>query len=87
MDLKRAWTLFAASRSLRFLIPMSVLLMASIGWNVWHYRLDRERLAQAKEAERASKAAAALAREQAELAASKRRARDAKSDAPRPGAL
>jgi hypothetical protein len=81
MDLKRAWSLFAASRSLRFLIPMSVLLLVSIGWNVWHYRLDQERRVQAKEAERASKAAAMLVREQAELAESRRRARDAKSDA------
>jgi hypothetical protein len=80
MDLRRAWLLFAASRSLQFLVPMSVLLLASIGWNIWHYGLDRERRAQAKEVEGASKAVAALAREQAELAESKRRVWDAKTD-------
>ncbi len=81
MDLKRAWTLCAASRSLRFLIPISILLLASVGWNVRYYQLDRERRAQAKEVERVTKAAAALAREQADLAQSQRRKRDAKSDA------
>jgi hypothetical protein len=81
MDLKRAWSLCAASRSLRFLIAVSVLLLISASWNLWHYRLDQDRRARAKAAERASEAAVALAREQAELAESNRRAKDAKSDA------
>jgi hypothetical protein len=81
MDLKRAWSLCAASRSLRFLIGVSVLLLMSASWNFWHYRLDQERRARAQEAQRASAAAAALAREEAELVESNRRARDAKADA------
>ncbi len=80
MDLKRAWALCAASRSLRFLIGVSVLLLISAGWNFWHYRLDQEQRARVEEAQRASATAAALAREETELAESNRRARDAKAD-------
>jgi hypothetical protein len=81
MDLKRAWSLCAASRSLRFLIALSVLLLVSVGWNFWHYQLEQERRARVEEAKRASETAAALAREQAELAESNKRARDSRSDA------
>jgi hypothetical protein len=81
MDLKRAWSLCATSRSLQLLLGLSVLLLVSAGWNFWHYRLDQDRRARAQEVERASTAAAALAREEAELVESNRRARDAKSDA------
>jgi hypothetical protein len=79
MGLERAWRLCASSRSLRFLIPASFLLLAFASWNVWHYRLERSQLAQAKQAERASKAAAASASEEALRAESTRRANDARS--------
>jgi hypothetical protein len=80
MDLRRAWQLCAASRSLRFVIPMSILLLISLAWNARNYRLDQERRAQAKAAERASQAVAALAREHAERAEFRRRGADARSD-------
>jgi hypothetical protein len=85
MDLKRAWTLCAANRSLRFLIPMAVLLLISVGWNIWNYQLHRKQHADAVHAdaakeEHASKIASALTTDQTKLAESKRRARDAKTD-------
>ena len=81
MDLKRAWTLCAANRSLRFLIPMAALLLISVGWNIWSYQLDRKRAADTVKEEHASKIAAKQTSEQAALAASKRRAREAKTGA------
>jgi hypothetical protein len=80
MDLKRAQQFCVASRSLLSMIPLSILLLATFGWSVWHYRLDQERRAQAKATERASKAAAASAREQVARAEFRRRATDARSD-------
>jgi hypothetical protein len=80
MDLRRAWQLCAASRSLRFVIPLSILLLVSFCWNMWYYRLDQERRAQAKAAEYASTDTAALARKQAEHARFSRRATDLRSD-------
>ena len=59
--------------------PLSALLVASVGWNVWYYRLEQKRRVQAMAEERASKAAVALAKEEAERAKLKRQLRDAKS--------
>jgi hypothetical protein len=81
MDLKRARQICAVNRSLLVVIPLSILLLASLGWNVWRYRLDEERRAEAKQAEHAKKAATALAKEEAERAQLKRKARYAQSDA------
>jgi exopolysaccharide biosynthesis protein len=81
MDLKRAWTLCTASRSSWFLILMSVLLLFSVVWNVWHYQLDRKRRVETEKVERTSKISAALTAEQAKLTESKRRARDVKTEA------
>jgi hypothetical protein len=80
MDLKRAQKFCVASRSLLYMIPLSILLLASFSWSVWQYRLDQERRAQAKVVERASMATAASAREQAVRAEFSRRATDARSD-------
>ena len=73
MDLKRARQLCATNRSMLVVIPLSILLLASLGWNAWHYRLDEDRRAQAKHAERTKKAAAAFAKEEAERAQLKRK--------------
>ena len=58
--------------------PLSALLAASVGWNVWYYRLEQKRRVQAQAEERALKAAEALANEKAEQARLKRQLRDAK---------
>ena len=81
MDGRRAWKFVAANRSLMIVIPMSALLLASLSWNVWQHRLDRDRREQAKAKERSATAAVALAREYADRAQLKRQARDAESDA------
>jgi hypothetical protein len=77
----RAWKFGTANRSVLLLIPVSALLLASVSWNVWQYRLDRDRRAQAKEAERSAKAAVALVKEEANRARLRKQARDAESDA------
>ena len=81
MDLKRAWKLCAANRSLRFLIPMAVLLLISVGWNIWNYQLNRKQQAEAVKEEHPSKIVRTPITAEAKLAESKRRARDAKTDA------
>jgi hypothetical protein len=81
MVLNRARQLCALNRSLFLVIPLSILLLASFGWNVWRYQLDQDQRAQAKHAERTKKAAAALANEEAERAQLRRKARYAQSDA------
>jgi hypothetical protein len=81
MDLKRAWTLCAANRSLRFLIPMAILLLISLGWNIWNYQLHRKQHADAVQEQTASKIATTLTVKQPEQADSTRRARNAKTDA------
>jgi hypothetical protein len=81
MDLKRAWMLFAANRSLRFLIPMVLLLLISIGWNIRSYQLDRKQHADTVKEEHSAKVTTRVTTDQAKLAESKRRARDAKTDA------
>ena len=81
MDRNRAPRLCAANRSLLALIPVSILLVISLGWNIWHHRLDHEERTRASEREHAEKAVAALAREEADLAKLKRRKKAAKSDA------
>jgi hypothetical protein len=81
MNLKRAWQLCAANRSPQLVILLAILLLASIGWNVWHYQFEQEQRVLAKEVERARKAAAALAKEEAARADLDRRARYARSDA------
>ena len=65
----------------RFLIPISILLVISVGWNVWTYQLDRKRHAEIGKVEYTSKNTAVLAAKEAELTESKRQARDAKTDA------
>jgi hypothetical protein len=79
MDVKRAPRFRAVNRSLLITAPLSALLVASVGWNVWYYRLEQKRRVQALAEERASKAAVALAKEEAEQARLKRQSRDAKS--------
>jgi hypothetical protein len=81
MNLKRAQRLFATSRPLPFVIPLLLLLLASLGWNLWHYQFDQERRARANAAEQASIATTALARKKVERAEFSRRAKDARSDA------
>lgn len=81
MDLKRAWTLCAANRSMRFLVPMAILLLISLGWNIWNYQLYRKQHADAVQEQTASKIATTLTVKQPELVDSKRRARNAKTDA------
>ena len=80
MNLKRARQLLVVNRSSLLVIALLILLLASDGWNIWHDRHEQERLAQVKEVERASIAAAALAREHAERAENRRLAIDARSD-------
>jgi hypothetical protein len=79
MDVERAPTLRAVNRSLLLVAPLGALLVASVGWNVWYYRLEQKRHVQALAEERASKAAVALAKEEAVRAKRKRQMRDAKS--------
>ena len=81
MVLNRARQLCALNRSLFLVIPLSILLLASFGWNIWRYRLDQDRHAQVKHAERTKKAAAALVKEEAEATQLRRKARYAQSDA------
>jgi sensor histidine kinase regulating citrate/malate metabolism len=79
MDVERAPRSRAVNRSLLIAAPLSALLVASLGWNVWYFRLEQKRRMQAQAEERASKAAVALANEKAEQARVKRQLRDAKS--------
>ncbi len=81
MNLKRAVQVCATSRSLLVAISLSILALATIGWNVWHHRVEQQRIARAKTAEREREAAVASAREQADRAERRRRAREARSDA------
>jgi hypothetical protein len=77
----RAWKFGSVNRSVLLLIPVSALLLASVSWNVWQYRLDRDRRVQAKAAQRSTKAAVALVKEEANRARLRKQARDAESDA------
>jgi hypothetical protein len=79
MDVERVPRFHVVNRSLLIAAPLSALLVASVGWNVWYYRLEQKRRVQARAEERASKAATALANEKAEQARLKRQLRDAKS--------
>jgi hypothetical protein len=79
MDVGKSPTLLAMNRSLLVVAPLGALLAASVGWNVWYYRLEQKRHAQALAEERASRAAVALAKEEAEQVKLKRQLRDAKS--------
>jgi sensor histidine kinase regulating citrate/malate metabolism len=79
MDVERAPKFRALNRSLLIAALLSALLAASVGWNVWYYRLEQKRRAQSHAEDRASKAAMALANEKAAQARLKRRSRDAKS--------
>jgi hypothetical protein len=79
MDVGRAPTPRAVNRSLLLVAPLGALLVASVGWNVWYYRLEQKRQVQALAEVRASKAAEALAKEEEERAKRKRQLRDAKS--------
>ena len=79
MDVERAPSVRAVNRSLLIAIPLLALLAASVGWNVWYYRLEQKRRMQAQAEERASKAAVALANEKAEQARLKRQLKDSKS--------
>jgi hypothetical protein len=81
MDARRAWKFVAANRSFMIAIPISAMLLASLSWNVWQYRLDRDRREKAKAKERSANAAVALAREYADRAKLIKQARDAESDA------
>ena len=45
MDLKRARRLFAANRMLLLVVPFSILLLASLGLNIWHHQVDQKRRA------------------------------------------
>ena len=81
MNLKRAVQFCATSRSLLVAIPLSILATTAFGWNVWHHRLAHQQIARAKAAERQREAAVALAREQADRAVLRRRAKEARSDA------
>ena len=81
MEPKRAGQFHAANRSLLLVIPLSILLLISVSWNVWHHRFDQDRLARAQAAECAGKAAAAFAREEANRAVLKRRAKYEQSEA------
>lgn len=81
MNLKRAVQVCATSRSLLVAISLSILALATVGWNVWHHQVEQQRIAQAKAAEREREAAVASARETADRAEFKRRAREARSDA------
>jgi hypothetical protein len=80
MDLNPSEQFGIASRSLPYVIPLSIMLLVFFGWNAWHYRLEQERRAHAKAAERASIAAAKLASEEATRTEFKRRARNARSE-------
>ena len=79
MDVERAPKFRALNRSLLIAALLSALLAASVGWNVWYYRLEQKRRTQAQAEERASKSAVSLANEKAAQARLKRRSRDAKS--------
>ena len=81
MVAERAWAFASANRSLMIVIPISALLLASVSWNIWQYRLDRDRRAQTKAKERSTKAAVALSQEYANREKLKRQARDAESNA------
>ena len=48
MVAERAWAFASANRSLMIVIPISALLLASVSWNIWQYRLDRDRLRRRK---------------------------------------
>ncbi len=81
MDLKKAWQLCAVTRSLPIVIALTILVLVLIGWNLRNYRLKQDRDVQTERTERDRKAAVALAKEEAERAELKRRARYAQSDA------
>ena len=81
MDLKKAWQLYAVTRPLPIVISLTILVLVSIGWNLRNYRLEQNRDAQTKRTERNRQAAVALAKEDAERAELKRRAKYAQSDA------
>jgi hypothetical protein len=81
MDFGGSQKLGAVNRSLLLVVPLSALLLAFIGWNVCHYRLDQEHRTDVLSEERASKATVALAKEESDRANLKKRSRDAESNA------
>jgi hypothetical protein len=79
MDVGTAPTFCAAHRSLLLVAPLSALLVASVGWNVWYYRLAQKRRVPAMAKERALKVAVTPGTEEVKQAKLKRQSRDAKS--------
>jgi hypothetical protein len=80
MELRGARKLSVFGRPMLVVIPLAILLLISVGWNVSRYRMEQQIRARKDAAERASKAAVALAREHAERQELKRRARAAESE-------
>jgi hypothetical protein len=81
MDVEGTKKLSSLYRSLLFIVPLSALLVVSLGWNIWYWRLEQTRRVQALANEQATKTAADLAKGERERARLKKRSRDAKSDA------